>query len=288
MSLPDYPFESNFHLLADKTRLHYIDEGEGEVIVMVHGNPTWSYFYRRCISLLSKKYRVIAVDHIGCGLSDKPSTYSYTLEQHRNNLYDLLETLNIKKYSLMVHDWGGAIGVGCAALSPDRLQKMVVLNTAAFRAKRIPARISLCRIPFFGELIVRGFNGFAFPATFMAVSKKMDKGVKEAFLSPYNNWQNRIATHRFVMDIPLTESHPSYQTLCEVEAGLNEIASRKLPTLILWGGKDFCFNDHFYKEWCERLPHAEKVYYENGNHYILEDEFDDIKSKLSGFFELQP
>ncbi len=286
MAFPDYPFPSNYYQLKGSSRLHYLDEGKGPVIVMVHGNPSWSYYFRKCIALLAKKYRVIAVDHIGCGLSDKPVDYNYSLEQHRDNLYELLGNLGVDKYSLMMHDWGGAIGVGCATLDIKRIEKMVVLNTAAFRSKRIPLRISLCRVPLLGEFIVRGLNGFAFPATFMAVSKKMNRDVKKAFLAPYNNWQNRIAIHRFVQDIPLEKNHPSYGMLCEVEEGLNELARRQLPTLILWGGKDFCFNDHFYEEWCERFPHAEKVYYKDGNHYILEDEFEDIKNKLRNFFEL--
>lgn len=282
---PDFPYSANFFTLKDGSRLHYIDEGQGPVIVMVHGNPSWSFYYRNCIKLLSKTHRVIVVDHIGCGLSDKPQEYSYTLKQHRDNLFALLNHLTIQKYSLIVHDWGGAIGVGCAGLAPERLEKLVVLNTAAFRSKRIPFRISICRTPLIGKIIVRGFNGFAWPATFMAVTKKMSKEVKEAFLAPYNDWQNRVAVHNFVKDIPLNDSHPSYATLCEVEKGQEKLAEMKVPTLILWGGRDFCFNDHFYKEWCERVPYAEKVYYKDGGHYILEDEFDDIKLQLKKFFK---
>lgn len=281
--LAEYPFQSNFFQIDDH-KIHYIDEGEGPVIVMVHGNPTWSYYYRNLISLLSPTHRVIAIDHIGCGLSDKPQDYDYTLANHRDNLVALLENLGVEKYSLVVHDWGGAIGVGCAGLAPERLEKLVVLNTAAFRSQRIPFRIGLCKNRFFGEFLVRGLNGFAMPAVFMAVTKPLKKEVGQSYLAPYSNWNNRIAVHRFVKDIPLTEDHPSYNTLVQVESGLKKISELKLPTLILWGGKDFCFNDSFYAEWCKRIKHAKTVYYKDGGHYILEDELEDISSRLLKFF----
>ena len=281
--LPDYSFTSHFFHIGDH-RLHYVDEGQGPVIVMVHGNPTWSYYYRRAVSLLSKTHRVIVIDHMGCGFSDKPQDYQYTLDNHRNNLFKLLEHLKVIKYSLMVHDWGGAIGVGCAAMAPERIEKLVVLNTAAFRSQRIPFRIQICKWPFVGAFVVRGLNGFAGPATFMAVAKPLSKAVKKAYLTPYNNWRNRVAVSNFVKDIPLVKSHRSYQTLVEVEKGLEVLAQKKIPTLILWGGKDFCFNDSFYEQWSLRMAHAERVYYKNGGHYILEDEFDDIAPRLTEFF----
>lgn len=281
--LAEYPFQSHFFQIDDH-KIHYIDEGQGPVIVMVHGNPTWSYYYRNLISLLSPSHRVIAIDHMGCGLSDKPQDYEYTLANHRDNLVALLSHLGVDKYSLVVHDWGGAIGVGCAGLEPERLEKLVVLNTAAFRSQRIPFRIGLCKNRLFGELLVRGLNGFAMPAIFMAVTKPLKKEVAQSYLAPYSNWHNRIAVHRFVKDIPLTEDHPSYETLVQVESGLEKISKRKVPTLILWGGKDFCFNDSFYGEWRKRMNHAKTVYYKDGGHYILEDELDDISPRLLSFF----
>ncbi len=279
----EYNFQSNFFSIGDN-KLHYIDEGDGDVIIMVHGNPTWSFFYRNLITLLSKKFRVIAIDHMGCGLSDKPQTYSYTLQNHIDNLSLLVKKLKVEKYSLVVHDWGGAIGMGLAEQAPEKIEKIVVMNTAAFRSIRIPFRISLCRIPFIGEILVRGFNGFAWPATFMAVSKTLDKSIASTYLKPYNSWKNRIAVHRFVKDIPLNSFHPSYATLEKVERGLEKIKDLQIPLLIIWGGKDFCFNDFFYKEWCERFPDAETHYFENGGHYIIEDEWESIKPIFLRYF----
>lgn len=251
---------------------------------MIHGNPTWSFYFRNLISTLKKDHRVIAIDHIGCGLSDKPQNYPYTLRQHMDNVVSLLEALNIETFSLVLHDWGGAIGMGVAAEYPDKVEKIVVMNTAAFCSSRIPLRIQICRIPILGEIIVRLFNGFAWPATFMAVENKMDANVKNGYLAPYNSWNNRIATHRFVVDIPLCKNHPSYKTLVEVESGLGEIKKNGVPLLIVWGGKDFCFNDGFYEEWKRRFPGAESTYYPDAGHYVLEDKKDEVNSRIAAFF----
>jgi len=268
-------------------RLHFLDEGEGPVIVMVHGNPTWSYYYRKLISLLSVNHRVIALDHMGCGRSDKPQNYEYTLAQHIENLEHLLLFLRVDRYALVVHDWGGAIGLGCGGRNPEAVEKVVVMNSGAFRSSRIPFRISLCRIPLFGEIVVRLFNGFAWPAVFMAVEKKLEKDVAAAYLSPYDSWANRIAVYRLVKDIPMRQNHTSYGQLVEVENNLIHLSKRNIPFLLLWGGKDFCFNDAFYDEWVKRFPHAEKHYFRGGGHYILEDKFSEIAPIIRTFFSDQ-
>lgn len=280
---PDYPFSSHYFPHKDG-RIHYIDEGSGPVVVMVHGNPTWSFFFRRLISRLQKNHRVIALDHMGCGLSDKPSDYPYLLAQHIENLEKLLDHLHIDRFSLIVHDWGGAIGIGCAVNRLERLEKLVVMNTAAFRSSRMPWRIRLCRLPFLGEIIVRLFNGFARPATFMAVTKKMDAAVAAAYLAPYDSWHNRVAISRFVQDIPMEPSHPSYATLLRIEEKLPLIRDRNVPMLIIWGGRDFCFNDTFFAEWRKRFPEAQSHYFNDGGHYILEDKGEEIGPIVQAFF----
>lgn len=280
---PDYPFTSHY-FNVDSNQLHYIDEGKGDIIVMVHGNPTWSFYYRRLITLLSKNHRVIAIDHLGCGLSDKPQDYDYCLQNHIDNLDSLLKSLEISNFSLCVHDWGGAIGMGVAAKNTNTITRAMVLNTAAFRFPLIPARISICRLPFIGPALVRGLNAFAGPAVSMAVRKKMSKEVAAAYIAPYDSWKNRVAVAAFVKDIPLVKEDSSYDALVKVEKGLDILQKRKLPMLICWGGKDFCFHKKFYDEWCRRFPDAETHYFENGGHYILEDEFDAIAPLAERFF----
>ena len=203
---------------------------------------------------------------MGCGWSDKPQEYPYTLQQHISNLQVLLARLEIRKFSLVVHDWGGAIGFGCAVENPTQVEKITVINTAAFRSKRIPFRIRVCKWPFIGPLIVRGLNGFAWPATFMAVSRPLSADVKNGYLAPYDSWANRVAIAAFVKDIPLASSHRSYGVLEKIENGLSRLREQRIPMLILWGGRDFCFNKHFYDEWRRRFPEAQRHYFEDGGH----------------------
>jgi len=279
----DFPYKSKYIDISGH-KLHYVDEGEGHVILLLHGNPTWSYYYRHVIRTLSKNYRVIAVDHMGCGLSDKPGRYNYTLAKHIENLTVLIDSLDIASLSMVVHDWGGAIGFGYATRFAERIHSIVVLNTAAFRSQMIPLRIRVCRWPVIGPFIVRGLNGFAWPATFMAVTKKMTKDVARSYLYPYNSWKNRIAVYRFVKDIPLDETHESYSTLVSIENKLPELKHRNIPIMVLWGGKDFCFNDHFYNKWQEHFPDAQYHYFEKFGHYILEDGHSVVEPLIETFF----
>lgn len=282
--LYEYPFASK-SLTIDGYQLRYLDEGSGEPVILLHGNPTWSYYYRNLVKALAPCYRVIAPDHLGCGLSDKPQHYNYCLENHISNIERLIAHLNLTQFSLVVHDWGGAIGLGVAGRKVKNVCKIVVLNTAAFRSQRIPLRIRLCRIPFLGTLIVRGFNGFAYPATLMAVAKKMDRRVAQAYLKPYRSWSDRVAIDKFVKDIPLDESHPSYDTLLGVEQKLVSISTAHIPMAIFWGGKDFCFNDYFFQEWRTRFPHAAYHYYPDAGHYLLEDAGPAVESEIISFFQ---
>ncbi|MFO7760362.1 MAG: alpha/beta fold hydrolase [Desulfobia sp.] len=278
-----YPFTPRTFELPDGSIISYLDEGSGPVIVMLHGNPTWSFYYRNLISLLRDEYRLIVPDHIGCGLSSKPQNYPYHLKNHIDNLEILLSYLELKEHTLVFHDWGGAIGMGYAVRYPERIQALVVFNTAAFPAPDMPLRLRICRLPFLGSLIVRGLNGFARAAPYMAVTKKMDTEIVREYLKPYDSWENRIAILRFVQDIPMHENHPSWQTLLEIEAGLPLFKDR--PMLIAWGGKDFCFNDWFYKEWRRRFPKSESHYFPEAGHYILEDAFDKLGPVVRDFLE---
>ncbi len=279
--LAEYPFSPKSFPTRDGHVMSYLDEGQGPVLVLLHGNPSWSYLYRNVVSLLSGQYRVIVPDHIGCGFFEKPAAFSYRLQDHIDNIEDLLAHLHIEHCVLGMHDWGGAIGMGWATRFPEKIKGFVVFNTAAFRSPRIPLRINICRIPLLGQLLVQGFNGFARGAVYMAVVKKMPQNIAKAFVTPYNNWQNRIATHRFITDIPLKPSHPSYAALQKLEEGLADVQDK--PMIIFWGGKDFCFNDSFYEEWQRRFPQADCHYYAHAGHYVLEDAFGEIKDPLQKF-----
>jgi len=278
--LAQYPFQPQY-IEVGNHRLAYLDQGTGLPVVMVHGNPSWSYLYRNLVSHLQDRYRCIVPDHLGCGFSDKPQDYPYRLLNHLDNLEYLLDQLKIERCVLVVHDWGGAIGMGWGGRHADRVAGAVVLNTAAFRSPLIPFRISLCRWPILGELLVRGLNGFAGAAIFMAVSKRMRPEIAQSFLAPYDTWRNRIAVHRFVQDIPMDTTHPSWPILVAVEEGLANLS--QVPMMLCWGARDFCFNDWFYREWLRRFPEAEAHSFKQAGHYVLEDAFAEIAPLVDQF-----
>lgn len=265
-----YPFSPR-RFDAGAGAMSYLDEGRGdEAVLMVHGNPTWSFFYRNVVLALRGRIRCIVPDHLGCGLSDKPQDYNYTLGNHVENLGRLIDSLNLKQVHLIVHDWGGPIGLGACLPRHGKLGKVVILNTAAFADTVIPWRIRFCRIPMIGELVVRGFNGFAWPATWMAVTKPLPESVRRGFLFPYDTWASRIATHRFVQDIPRGLGAPNDAALAKIESALPLLRER--PVRIIWGGADFCFNQHYYDHWKTLLPNATADYLPEAGHYLLEDE----------------
>ncbi len=287
---PLYPFTSHFHEVPGG-RLHYVDEGPtGEPpgapsgrgpVLCVHGNPTWSFYWRNVVKELSGAHRVVAVDHLGCGLSDKPEAGPYRLADHIARLESLVLALDLRDITLLMHDWGGAIGMGVAARHPERIARIGVFNTAAFPSARMPARIAACRIPGLGALGVRGLNGFAGAATFMATEKGLDPAVKAGLLAPYDSWKNRVAVLRFVEDIPMDPSHPSWGTLLEVEAGLAKFAEK--PVLIGWGEKDWCFTPAFRQDWERRFPGAEVHKLADAGHYVIEDAWDALAPLLRAF-----
>jgi haloalkane dehalogenase len=272
----EYPFESHvFELATPGTapiRMHYVDEGQGErPMLFVHGNPTWSFAWRNLIKAFSPERRVLAIDHVGCGFSDKPQEYPYRLGQHIENLCQFIRGLDLQRITLGVHDWGGAIGLGAAVRMPDRIERLIVCNTAAFRSRRMPFRIAICRWPLVGTLAVRGLNGFARAALRMAVEKpeRMTAAVRAGYLAPYDSWQNRVAIQRFVEDIPMSPTHPSYADLLALEDALPRLKDK--PMLLLWGERDWCFTPQFRQEFERRFPTAESFPIADAGHYVFED-----------------
>ena len=169
----EYPFAQHFLELEPNVRMHYVDDGpndnDASTILCVHGNPTWSFYYRSIISRFRHTHRVVAIDHVGCGLSDKPQHYSYSLAQHTTNLVRLIDELDLQKITLVIHDWGGAIGLGAAIERIERFRGLLVLNTAAFPPPYVPRRIAACRIPLLGSWAIRYANAFARAAIYMAI-----------------------------------------------------------------------------------------------------------------------
>lgn len=279
-----YPFDSH-RVEVDGHAMHYLDEGEGPLVVMVHGNPTWSFFYRNLCLALRGSCRVVVPDHLGCGLSDRGSaTGHFRLADRIRHLEALLDRVAPDEpLSLIVHDWGGAIGTGFAVRHPDRVRRLMAMNTAAFLGLSCPLRIRICRTPVLGRWAVQGLNAFARAALTMAVGpgRRLSAAVRAGYLHPYDSWRRRGAIHQFVLDIPLHPSHPTWQALADIESSLP--ALHNTPMLLAWGMRDFCFTPHFLDRWIEIFPQAAVHRFPDAGHYLLEDEADAIARIAADF-----
>lgn len=274
--------------------LAYRDVGPAEdastkpVLLCVHGNPTWSYYYRGVAERFGASHRVIAVDHLGCGASDKPSQsdFQYTLANHQSNLVALIEHLGLDQVVLLAHDWGGAIGLGAVARCRERFCGLMLLNTAAFPPPYVPWRIAACRFPVLGTLGVRGLNLFARAAITMAMSRnQLRPEVAKQLLKPYDNWDHRVAIDAFVRDIPMSKKHPTYQTLVDLEKSLPTLA--ELPSLLVWGMKDWCFRPECLRRFQAAWPSATSVEIADAGHYVIEDAPEETLGAIGKFLSNQ-
>ena len=285
----EYPFTPHY-ISTTSGVLHYVDEGptEAPVLLMLHGNPTWSFYFRHLIRSLSTTYRVVAPDHLGCGLSDKPQRAQYTLRGHIDRVTQLVDHLGLTNMTMVVHDWGGAIGMGFSVEHPERVGRFVIFNTAAFPSDHMPWQIGLCRIPGFGPLAIRGFNAFVLGAlkTCSAQPNRITPQVRAGYLAPYNNWANRVANLRFVEDIPMSPRHRTFRLLCDIGEDIQKFQTH--PFLLIWGGRDYVFNDRFYEEWCRRFPNAERHYLEDAGHFVVEDAHERIVPWIERFLDEAP
>lgn len=298
---PDYPFLPKAFVHANGLAQSYLDEGprpgEGaaaEVVVMLHGNPSWSYYWRHLVSGLSNPavgqgYRCIVPDHIGMGLSDKPSDdrYAYTLQSRVDDLDALLAHLDVgDNITLAVHDWGGMIGFAWALKHAQRVQRLVILNTAAFplpNAKAMPWQLKLGRDSMLGALLIRGFNAFAGGAATQGVETSMSADVRRAYLAPYDSWANRIATLRFVQDIPFAPGDRAWPLVEEAGRCLHTFSDR--PSFIGWGLRDFVFDRHFLEGFTGALPNAQVHAFDDAGHYVLEDKHAELVPAIRAFLD---
>jgi haloalkane dehalogenase len=279
-----FPYESD-QLMVGGHALRYVDAGSGDrTLLCVHGNPTWSFYWRRVIDRFSPSLRVIAVDHLGCGRSDKPDrrSFDYSLASHRDNLTALIDHLDLQRITLLAHDWGGAIGLSSVLNRLDRLERIILLNTGAFPPPYVPWRIAACRIPLLGTLAVRGMNLFARAATRMAMSRQsLSRDAASGLLAPYDSWANRVAIDAFVRDIPMSRRHPTFHTLSDLESRLPQLA--KYPSLLIWGMQDWCFRPECLRRFQSLWPDAQSVEIGDAGHYVIEDAPQETLAAIASF-----
>ncbi len=257
--------------------MHYLDEGPRDAppVLMLHGNPTWSFYYRNLVLALRENHRCIVPDHIGCGLSDKPGLekYDYCLQSRIDDLSRLMQHVQLNQpLTLVVHDWGGMIGMAWAVQHADQIDKLVIMNTAAFpmpKEKRLPPALALARNSRLGAWLVLRCNAFAGAAARVGFKKPVSPEVRDAYVGPYDSPANRIATLRFVQDIPLSETDPGFDILLNTAEHLTKFSH--LPCLLAWGERDFVFDQPFLDTWLKLYPQAQTIRLPDCGHYVLED-----------------
>ena len=261
---------------------------------MLHGNPSWSYYWRHLVHGLRDRYRCIVPDHVGMGLSDRPDDapgasprYDYTLQSRVDDLATLLDALDVAgPVTLAVHDWGGMVGMGWALRDPSRVRRLVVLNTAMFpmpAAKRMPWQLSLGRDSRLGGWLIRRFNLFARGAAWLGTRRRLPADVRRAYIAPYAGWANAIATLRFMQDIPLREGDPAWALVAEAGSRLGEFADR--PAFLGWGLRDFVFDRHCLDAFRAAWPDAEVHAFQDAGHYVLEDRHDVLVPAIRRFLD---
>jgi cis-3-alkyl-4-acyloxetan-2-one decarboxylase len=291
MAFPDYPDNYSRCASVNNRQMHYLEGGKdnSEAVVMLHGNPSWSFYYRHLFTALIDQYHCIVPDHIGMGLSDKPGRdeYDFNLKQRVDDIDTLLSSLDIDNdLTLIVHDWGGMIGMAYATRYPDKIKRLVISNTAGFHipeGKQVPWQLKLGRLPIIGSLLIQGLNVFCRGAVIQCVTRKpMSTDIKNAYLAPYDSWAHRLSVLKFVEDIPLNKKHVSYELVDQVDKNLQQFLKR--PMLICWGLNDFVFDRHYLEEWKKRMPNAEFHEFDAG-HYLLEDAGDEVIPIIQSFLE---
>lgn len=291
---PDYPFLPKRLDRGGGIGLSYLDEGPADAppVLMLHGNPSWSYYWRHLVAGLKDRYRCIVPDHIGMGLSDKPrdADYRYTLASRVEDLDRLVASLDLKgPITLAMHDWGGMIGFVWALRHPGRVARLVILNTSCFplpESRRLMWQIAIGRIPLLGAALIRGFNFFARGAADLGVVRPIPSASRQALLAPYDSWNNRRAVHRFVQDIPLKPGDAAWDLVRQAEATLPRY--RDVPAFIGWGLQDFVFDQDFLARFVKELPNATQKIYGDAGHYVLEDKYEELVPAIRQFLDRHP
>lgn len=277
-----YPFTSHY-LELEAGQMHYVDEGSGDPIVMVHGNPTWSYLYRHLIKALAPAHRCVAPDHLGFGLSDKPPAWTYLPREHGQHLTALIETLGLHNVTLIVQDWGGPIGLSYAVNHPDNVRRLIILNTWMW-----PVNHEWYYVAFgtfvgglIGRFLIKRTNFFA--RVVMPLSygdrKKLTPSIHQHYLKPLQNPEERKGC--WVLPREILGSTAWLKDLWAQKSALND-----KPTLIVWGMKDIAFREKELHVWTSTFPDAAVVRLANVGHYVQEEATEALERAVARFLNV--
>jgi haloalkane dehalogenase len=292
-----WPYEPRWFDSVDG-RMHYVDEGprDGPPVVMVHGNPTWGYLYRNFIPpLVEAGYRAIVPDHLGFGRSDKPDDPDqYRIERHAQRLDALLESLDLRRATVVPQDWGGPIGLSWAVAHPERVERLFVLNTYAHRPPRevpLPLPLRLFRLPAVGEVMVKGLDLFKRVFLFRAGvvhRERLTPTVRRAYRAPHPTWSSRTPILVFPREIPSGPEGRVSDLTAQIETGL-ERHFRHKPVRICWAMRDPAFGVEVLEElWLKTFPGAEVARLDDAGHYLQEDAHERIVPELLAFLDSSP
>ena len=263
----EYPFKHHYFKVNDTT-MHYVDEGEGEVLLFVHGTPSWSFEFRNVIKFLSKKYRCIAIDHIGFGLSEKPAKYDYTVQNHTASLLKLVTHLQLNQFTMLVHDFGGIIGLAAAEQIPEKIKGLVILNTWCRSIQDEPEYKKMKVIlgsPLM-PLLYRYLNfsaKYILPAAFGERSR-LTPEIHQHFLRPFSKASERNGTIAFAKSLLRDQDY--YASVGEKLSILKD-----KPVLIIWGMKDEFITEKHLLWMQEQFPGSKVVRYDDAGHFVLEE-----------------
>ncbi len=274
-----YPFRSN-RLDLPAGRLHYIDEGEGPPVVMVHGNPTWSFLYRGLVKRLAPRHRCVVPDHLGFGLSDVPRGAAPHPREHAANLARLVQTLGLRDITLVVQDWGGPIGLSYAVEHPANVSRLIILNTWCW--------------PVADDWYYRAFSGMVGGPIGRSLIRRANLFARVVMPAAYGD--RRILTKRIHEQYLRPLSTPEERSACAALPGqivgatawLHALWSRfealqEKPALIVWGMKDIAFRERELERWMEALPEARVVKLGEVGHYVQEEAPDELGDEAARF-----
>ncbi|QDG53812.1 alpha/beta fold hydrolase [Persicimonas caeni] len=275
-----FPFDSRF-VGVDGHHIHYVDEGSGQVILFLHGNPTWSFLYRHIIARLSDQFRCVALDFPGFGLSTARDGYGFRPQDHAHVLGEFLDMLELDEMLVMLHDWSGPIGLSVAVQRPERFVGFIVGNTFAWPLDekwrfRAMARAVGGR---WGASVERQFNTFVNLAMPLATTKHLPHEVMRCYRKPFPSAESRRPIHVFAHELLA-----SHGFLYEVQKNLGKL--REHPALLVWGQRDVAFRASERARFEEVFPGHELVLLEDANHFIQEDSPDAIAEAIDEWEDL--
>ncbi|HSB60163.1 MAG TPA: alpha/beta fold hydrolase [Vicinamibacteria bacterium] len=273
-----FPVEHRF-LDLDGPRIHYVDEGHGQTLLLLHGNPAWSFLYRKMIPRLRGRFRCVAPDYPGYGMSEAPPGYRYTPQEHSASLERFVDRLGLRDLTVMVQDWGGPVGFGLAGRRPELVRRFIIGNTFAWPLDgeaRIRVFSALMGGPV-GRALTRAFNFVPRFFFWRGFARPLARGVREMYLAPWKDPARRIAA--VVGPRQLIAASGFLRT---VEAGLPGLADR--PALIVWGRRDFAFGEAEAARFARLFPKNRMIFYDDASHFLQEDVGDRIAEAVERFF----